>query len=97
MAHKKYGDKYTCYQCGTKFFTMGKPKPVCPKCDANQRRAPKKSSFKVSKPLVVEDLEATEETTEGDLNDFPIKEEEEEVFDPNSDRLSVDGVPDQEY
>jgi hypothetical protein len=31
------GKKYTCYSCHTKFYDLGKPVPLCPKCGADQR------------------------------------------------------------
>lgn len=33
------GKKYTCYSCHTKFYDLGKPTPICPKCGADQRDA----------------------------------------------------------
>ena len=33
------GRKYTCYSCHTKFYDLGKPEPLCPKCNADQRDA----------------------------------------------------------
>jgi hypothetical protein len=33
------GRKYTCYSCHTKFYDLGKPEPLCPKCGADQRDA----------------------------------------------------------
>ena len=33
------GKKYTCYSCHTKFYDLGKPEPICPKCGADQRDA----------------------------------------------------------
>jgi len=33
------GKKYTCYSCHTKFYDLGKPVPLCPKCGADQREA----------------------------------------------------------
>ena len=33
------GKKYTCYSCHTKFYDLGKPEPLCPKCGADQRDA----------------------------------------------------------
>lgn len=29
------GTKYECEECGTKFYDLGKPDPVCPKCGTN--------------------------------------------------------------
>lgn len=34
------GKKYTCYVCSTKFYDLGKPEPICPKCGADQRENP---------------------------------------------------------
>ena len=33
------GKKYECAECGTKFYDLGKPEPICPKCGTNQRGA----------------------------------------------------------
>jgi nucleoid DNA-binding protein len=30
------GTRYKCYKCGTKFYDLGKPQPICPSCEANQ-------------------------------------------------------------
>ncbi|HEV2856284.1 MAG TPA: FYDLN acid domain-containing protein [Thermoanaerobaculia bacterium] len=37
MPELKLGIKYECYNCGTKFYDLGKSDPVCPKCGADQR------------------------------------------------------------
>ena len=39
MAETKLGNKHECYSCGTKFYDLGKPEPICPKCGANQTHA----------------------------------------------------------
>jgi uncharacterized protein (TIGR02300 family) len=39
MPELKLGNKYDCYNCGTKFYDLGKPEPICPKCGANQKDA----------------------------------------------------------
>jgi hypothetical protein len=33
------GKKFTCYNCSTKFYNLGKPEAICPKCGANQKNA----------------------------------------------------------
>jgi predicted nucleic acid-binding Zn-ribbon protein len=40
MPAKDLGAKYTCFKCGTKFYDMKKPEPLCPKCGADQRESP---------------------------------------------------------
>jgi uncharacterized protein (TIGR02300 family) len=37
MPDLKLGTKYDCYNCGTKFYDLGKADPICPKCGADQR------------------------------------------------------------
>lgn len=32
MADVKLGEKHTCAECGAKFYDLGKPNAVCPKC-----------------------------------------------------------------
>ena len=34
------GVKYTCFKCGTKFYDLKRPIPLCPKCGADQRDSP---------------------------------------------------------
>ena len=60
------GRKYTCYSCHTKFYDLGKPIPVCPKCGADQRdaeEAPPVTSHRgrAARAPVVEDPAADEE------------------------------------
>lgn len=40
MPAKDLGTKHTCFQCGTRFYDLKKPAPVCPKCGADQRQSP---------------------------------------------------------
>ena len=35
------GNKYECFRCGARFYDLGKPEPICPKCGANQKDAKK--------------------------------------------------------
>jgi hypothetical protein len=30
------GIRYKCYKCGTKFYDLGRPQPLCPSCDEDQ-------------------------------------------------------------
>ena len=36
---KDLGKKHTCYSCQAKFYDLGKPQAICPKCGANQKDA----------------------------------------------------------
>ena len=31
------GNKHECYNCGTRFYDLGKSESICPKCGANQK------------------------------------------------------------
>ena len=35
------GGRWECYSCGSKFYDLGKPEPLCPKCGADQREKPR--------------------------------------------------------
>lgn len=37
MPELKLGTKYDCYNCGTKFYDLGKGEALCPKCGADQK------------------------------------------------------------
>ena len=89
----KLGTKYACYQCGTKFYDLGKPQPLCPKCSANQRNAPPEDLKARARAAALADAEedaevakvgAEEEETPARDDDDPAAEEEEaeeeEVF-----------------
>jgi uncharacterized protein (TIGR02300 family) len=39
MPELKLGSKFECYNCGAKFYDLGKSEPLCPKCGANQKDA----------------------------------------------------------
>jgi uncharacterized protein (TIGR02300 family) len=40
MPAKDLGRKHVCFKCGAKFYDLGKPIPLCPKCGADQRESP---------------------------------------------------------
>ena len=40
MPAKDLGTKHVCYKCATRFYDLGKPEPLCPKCGADQRQSP---------------------------------------------------------
>lgn len=34
------GTRFRCYDCGTKFYDLNRPEPICPNCGANQLEDP---------------------------------------------------------
>ena len=93
MPAKDLGTKYVCFKCGTKFYDMKKPDPLCPKCGADQRESPalkppsegrrgRLSSIpKVIEPIEPEEAEASEEEELAEFEDeeaeVPADEDEE--------------------
>ena len=76
MPAKDLGVKLTCWKCGTKFYDLKKPNPVCPKCGANPRDAP------TSKPTpAAERRRAKEEPVEEVATELEEADLEEEIDD----------------
>ncbi len=83
------GRKYTCYSCHTKFYDLGKPVPLCPKCNADQRDADEapvytapRSRRVVEEPAEEEEFTPAAEPAEGDEEEgfvAPADDREEEV------------------
>jgi uncharacterized protein (TIGR02300 family) len=40
------GTRYKCYKCGTKFYDLGKPEPICPSCGEDQNNEETKRMLK---------------------------------------------------
>jgi len=92
MPELKLGIKHECFNCGTKFYDLGKAEAICPKCGADQKNASKtespaatqasrrKRKAEVAKAIVVEEEEAIVEAPDDEL-DAPEPEgtEAEEV------------------
>ncbi len=83
MPEVKLGTKFECFNCSTKFYDLGKPEPVCPKCGANQKDAShgkeapaaSQASRRKRKADVVRPIEPVEEeeTVEGVLPEDEIE------------------------
>lgn len=84
MPAKDLGTKFTCFKCGTKFYDLKKPEPVCPKCGADQREAvvakPSRKAKEKEPAKVEPELEeaAGEEEEEGAEAEEEVEEEEPE-------------------
>ena len=75
------GKKFECYNCGTKFYNLGRPEAVCPKCGANQKNA-KSEDAPVAAPRPPRRVAVImEPPPEGNPDEFgeapePVEEEE---------------------
>jgi hypothetical protein len=75
------GRKYTCYSCHTKFYDLGKPVPLCPKCGADQRDAddaPSTPAPRSRARVVVEPIEEPEFGGEAEAEAEAATDDEEE-------------------
>jgi hypothetical protein len=76
------GKKFACYNCGTKFYNLGRPEAICPKCGANQKNA-KSEDMPVAPPrpprrsTVI--MEPPPEENVNEFGEEPVPEEEREV------------------
>lgn len=85
----KLGNRYACFQCGTKFYDLNRPQPTCPECGADQSLAPVrdiKSLLSGKSRVDDEDDENLSDSSfdpdelgeEDDLDDDMVDEEEPE-------------------
>jgi uncharacterized protein (TIGR02300 family) len=73
------GTKYACYSCGTKFYDLHRPGPVCPKCGADQRESPLHAVPPEKRRHTKGPVEPVAETEAVDLAADAVDEEDEEL------------------
>jgi hypothetical protein len=49
VSQEDLGKRYKCYKCGTKFFDLGRPQPLCPSCGEDQNNEETKRILKRKK------------------------------------------------
>ena len=63
------GKRYKCYKCGTKFYDLNKPSPICPSCGEDQNNEETKKMLKRKKRRTIakakSDIRAVPEEMEG--------------------------------
>jgi hypothetical protein len=94
------GRKYNCYSCHTKFYDLGKPVPVCPKCGADQRDADDKPAAPTprSRARVVEEpIEEPDFAAEAESEVVPDEEEEDVIEDTPPHEEEVEEEEEEEY
>jgi len=83
------GRKYTCYSCHTKFYDLGKPVPLCPKCGADQRdaeEAPAVPAHRGRSKVIEEPIEEELPAEPAEAEPVAVEGEEEEAIVPEPDR-----------
>lgn len=91
----KLGIRYVCFTCGTKFYDLNRPEPLCPECGADQRQAPTrdlKSLLAGKGPLRRTRADDEDETTGLDEDeDLGLLDEADEDDDDLGDEDDEDG------
>ncbi len=79
---RELGSKFTCFNCGTKFYDLHKPEPLCPKCGADQREVPVKASpaserrrARTPEPVAPEPEEADKDASVGEADEPESKDD----------------------
>lgn len=84
----KYGKKFTCWSCGTRFYDLNKPEPKCPKCGADPSADPNAGGggtpddaefgAELEEEVEAPDFTADEEESDDDDTEAEAEVEEEE-------------------
>ncbi|MED5370907.1 MAG: FYDLN acid domain-containing protein [Myxococcota bacterium] len=78
------GTRFTCYECGAKFYDMNKPEAICPSCGADQANDPN--------PDPIEMLKASKRSRRSKTKASSVDESSVETpnLDDSEDGLDVD-------
>jgi uncharacterized protein (TIGR02300 family) len=79
MPELKLGAKYECFNCGTKFYDLGKAEPLCPKCGANQKDATPETPAVSQASRRKRKAEVAARPLDGDEDEAPIEIAEDEI------------------
>jgi len=93
------GRKYTCYSCHTKFYDLGKPVPLCPKCGADQRDADEAPVYTAprGRARVIEEAPDEDEITPAASSGEVSEDGEEEFVATEEDREEEADDEEEEY
>jgi len=76
----KWGTKWVCFDCDCKFYDLGRPEAICPKCGVNQSDEAKAGEEALEDDLVEEEEEIDTSDDDGEAegldDDLPAMEEE---------------------
>ena len=95
------GTRYKCYKCGTKFYDLGRPEPLCPSCGVNQnddetKVLHKRKKKRKSSTFVRTDHAITAPIESEDLIEVVSEVDAEYVVDANDIVLEEHGDTDEE-
>lgn len=84
----RLGTRFTCFQCGCRFYDLNRPEPTCPDCSSNQKDAPLRDVKALLGKGKLRPREGEEEA--------PGEEEEEEGLLEEDDDVDADADGDDE-
>ncbi len=93
------GKRYKCYKCGTKFYDLNKPDPICPSCGEDQNNEETKKLLKRKKRRTITkaktDIHTVPEQAEGQAEGDEEVEEyvldvEDIVLEENSEKRETE-------
>ncbi len=93
------GKRYKCYKCGTKFYDLNKPDPICPSCGEDQNNEETKKLLKRKKRRTITkaktDVRTVPEEAEGQAEGDEEVEEyvldvEDIVLEENSEKRETE-------
>jgi len=94
------GKRYKCYKCGTKFYDLSKPQPICPTCGEDQnneetkkllRRKRKRAMSKVKSDIRAMSDESMSDVESDDEVEEYVLDMEDIVLEENSDYSEDEG------
>lgn len=74
------GKRYKCYKCGTKFYDLNKPTPVCPSCGEDQNNEETKRLLKRKKRRTLTKIKSDVKTAPEDAEGTAEADEEVEEY-----------------
>ena len=98
------GKKFECFNCHTRFYNLGKPEAICPKCGANQKNAksdeaPTPAPRPPRRSAVL--MEPIPDETSNEFEETPVAEDEEvaddEEFDEEGEIVEAEREEEEEF
>jgi uncharacterized protein (TIGR02300 family) len=74
------GKRFKCYKCGTKFYDLNKPEPICPSCGEDQNIEETKKMLKRKRRRVLSKVKSDVRPTPDEAEDMIETDEEVEEY-----------------
>jgi uncharacterized protein (TIGR02300 family) len=74
------GKRFKCYKCGTKFYDLNKPDPICPSCGEDQNIEETKKMLKRKRRRVLSKVKSDIRPVPDEMEDIIETDEEVEEY-----------------